>query len=280
MKNYNEEVLNLSKECNGYYKNLNRYVMNHTYELCKENSDLLESIRNTNDNSYMVKENETINVEKGMGKTNIIVSKKRTFEAAKAYKGKKVAVLNFANNHSIGGAPWSAGAQEESLCRTSTLYSCLEKFDEAFYGRHRDMYSNRQIDEMGNSDLIYLPNVTVFKTDESVPLQMDKADWFNVDVITSSAPELGYQYDLKTYRELIYNRLEKIVQVAKKENVEALILGAYGCGAFHNPPEVVATVFKMLLKQYHFETVEFAVYCNEDSKFSNYQIFKTIFEEK
>ncbi|MCI5583098.1 MAG: TIGR02452 family protein [Anaeroplasma sp.] len=280
MKEYNEEVLSISKEVNGHYRKLNKFVMDDTYEMCKTDPILLESIRNTNDNSYLVLDNEVFNVEKNNKTTNIIVSKKRTFAAAESYKGKKVAVLNFANNHSIGGAPWSAGAQEESLCRISTLYSCLKKFNMSFYGRHKDMFSNRQIDEMGNSDLIYLPNVTVFKTDESIPLQMDIDNWFNVNVITSAAPELGYQYDLKSYRELIYKRLEKVIQVAKMENVEVLILGAYGCGAFHNPPEVVATVFKILLKQYHFETVEFAVYCNEDSKFSNYQIFKTIFEEE
>lgn len=275
--NYNETIKEIETIKN--YRLLNRTVMQHTYELCNDDPNLLEAIRITNDNSYMVEEKDALNVEKDRKTTNIIVSKKRTFESAKTYKDKKVAVLNFANNHSIGGAPWSAGAQEESLCRTSTLYPCLEKFNEAFYEKHKYMYSNRQIDEMGNSDLIYLPNVTVFKTDESAPKLMDKNDWYNVDVITSAAPELGYTYDLNEYRKLIYKRLEKVIQIAKKEKVEVLILGAYGCGAFHNPPEVVATAFKMLLKQYHFETVEFAVYCNEDNQFSNYEIFKAIIEE-
>ena len=85
-------------------------------------------------------------------------------------------------------------------------------------------------------------------------------------------------YDWAEYRTLMYNRLKKIIQVAKKENVEVLILGAYGCGAFHNPPEIIAALFKDLLNEYHFDTVEFAVYCNKDDKFSNYNIFKNILE--
>ena len=75
MKNYNEEVLNLANEANGYYRKLNKFVMDHTYELCKIDSNLLESIRNTNDNSYMVEENDAINVQKDNGTSNIIISK-------------------------------------------------------------------------------------------------------------------------------------------------------------------------------------------------------------
>ena len=40
--------------------------------------------------------------------------------------------------------------------------------------------------------------------------------------------------------ELITSRIKKILDVAAKERVEVLILGAWGCGAFRNPREVVA----------------------------------------
>jgi len=55
--------------------------------------------------------------------TRYIVSGKRSFETAKEYTGKKVAVLNYANNHSTGDAPFSAGAQEESLCRCTNTFT-------------------------------------------------------------------------------------------------------------------------------------------------------------
>ena len=276
-KEYNKEIEEIAKE--GNFRKINHFVMDHTYFMCTNKDKQLMEIANTNDVSYMVKQEDEINVKPDGKTTNIIISKKRTYEAAKQYKGKRIAVLNFANNHSIGGAPWSAGAQEESLCRISTLYPCLEKYKEQFYEYHKDLYSKGKMDELGNDDLIYLPNILVFKTDESAPKVMRLDDWYFVDVITSAAPDLDRKfYDWAEYRTLMYNRLKKIIQVAKKENVEALILGAYGCGAFHNPPEIIASIFKDLLNEYHFNTVEFAVYCNNDEKFNNYNIFKNIFE--
>ena len=47
--------------------------------------------------------------------------------------------------------------------------------------------------------------------------------------------------------------------MAEKEQTEVLILGARGCGAFKNPISVVSKVFHILLNDYHFEVVEFAL---------------------
>ena len=276
MNNYNTKVEELLKECNGYYRTLNNFVMDHTYDICKSNDLLIKSIDYTNNNSYMVKEEDDVNVMKDSKTENIIVTGDRTIEAASKYKNKKVAILNFANNHSIGGAPWSSGAQEESLCRVSTLYPCLESFREPFYKYHSDLYHNGIIDNYGNNDLLYLPNITVFKTDESAPKLMDENDWFSIDVIASAAPMLYGYYDINRYKDTIYNRIKRILEIAKRENIEVLILGAYGCGAFNNPPEIVASTFKELLNEYHFDLVEFAVYCNNNYPTNNYHKFKNI----
>ena len=109
------------------YREINRAVMDNTMEMCSHINALKDSIDNSVRNEYVVYQSEAF--EAGDVKPNpeikIIVSKKRTYEAAEAYRGKKVCYLDFANNHNIGGAPWSAGAQEESMCRISTLYTCL-----------------------------------------------------------------------------------------------------------------------------------------------------------
>lgn len=239
----------------------------HQYET---NSELQEAVCISTSRQYIVLQEENIDQPLACDvSTEYVVSGKRSFEAAKCYQGKKIAVLNFANNHSIGGAPFSAGAQEESLCRCSTLYACLIAMKSKFYDKHIDQYSRREINYMGNDDLIYTPDVVVFKTDERTdpiyPKMMPRKDWYKVDVITSAAPELWHGNHMPAnYEEVVSSRIKKILDVAAKENVQVLILGAWGCGAFKNPSDVVARVFRSLLHNYSFETVEFALGTRED----------------
>lgn len=256
------------------YRTINRVVMSNTYELCSKINSLKESIKYSIAHQKVILDNEGIKlIDLDLNKKiNIFVSKKRTYEAASAYRGKKVAVLNFANNHSIGGAPYSAGAQEESLCRCSTLLPCLEACESTYYQPHRDAFNRLELDEYGNSDIIYTPNITVFKSDESEPELLDENDWYNVDVITCAAPELRCEYNTQKLIEVLTERIEKIIMSAVFNKVEVLILGAFGCGAFGNPPKLVAQIFReVLLKYKTFEIVEFAVFTRGDT--TNYDVF-------
>ncbi len=271
VEDYNKKIYTFDNN----YRALNKYVMDHTIKMCNEDKDLKYDIScSLADQMIVYQDDELKNVPTDGPTTNIIVSKKRTFEAAEQYVGKKIAVLNFANNHSVGGAPWSAGAQEESLCRCSTLYPCIKAAEIPFYQKHRDEFSKGTIGMLGSDDLIYTPRITVFKTDESAPFMRDSDEWFHVDVITSAAPEFRGEMEYAAIADVLYRRLRKVFEIAKLHKVEVLILGAYGCGAFGNPPKIVAQVFRTLLEEFKFETVEFAVYCtNYDAK-SNYAIFK------
>ena len=68
--------------------------------------------------------------------------------------------------------------------------------------------------------------------------------------------------------------------MAAKENVQVLILGAWGCGAFHNNPNNVAQCFKTVLADYgyakYFDNICFAIYGGEDGK--NITAFRNCFE--
>ena len=247
------------------YEMINHDVMTDTKKQYESVAELKEAVKSSIEQQYMVAQEENIDqpqVEKS--ETRYVCSGKRSFEAAKAYKGKKTAVLNFANNHSIGGSPFTAGAQEESLCRCSTLYPCLEAMRVPFYLKHACQFKRGEIGYMGNDDLIYTPDVVVFRTDELTapiyPRMMEKSEWYKVDVITCAAPDLRkLRSKPSDYEEVIFSRVKKILDVAAKEKVEVLILGEWGCGAFKNDSIIVSKAFYSLLKNYNFETVEFAL---------------------
>ncbi len=218
-------------------------------------------------------------------KARVVVSRLRSFEAAARYPGQKVTVLNFASSTSPGGGVENgASAQEECLCRVSTLYPCLttQAACDQFYGPHRAAPN-----PLHNDDIIYTQDVVVLKDDDYRPLSAP----FHVDVITCAAPNLRESPSNRYNRndgdavhispekllELHLKRARKILTVAAANGAQVLILGAFGCGAFRNDPTVVAAAYQQALPQFlnHFKTIEFAVYCRPgDSR--NYDAFTKI----
>ena len=65
-----------------------------------------------------------------------------------------------------------------------------------------------------------------------------------------------------------------MLTVAAAKKADILVLGAFGCGAFHNDPDVVANAYKTALSVFPkvFEHIEFAVYCPPNDS-SNYEAF-------
>lgn len=208
----------------------------------------------------------------------VIVSRRRSFEAALRYPGERVCVLNFASaTHPGGGVSVGSSAQEECLCRCSTLYNCLndKAVWEGFYTPHR-LSGNA----LNNDDLLYTPCVQIVKDDDYGLL----ATPVGVDVITCAAPDLRAArpgaVSPETLLRLHEQRARRILTVAAQEQAEAVILGAFGCGAFGNDPLVVAQAYRNVLPEfvYHFRTIEFAVYCppaNDD----NFRAFKQLLAE-
>lgn len=261
-------------------------IFKDTMNLCSNNKDLVSSIQNFIQKQQIIYEEDKVGIDT-LAKSNIdsaeiVVSRRRTFEAASLYKGFRVCVLNFASATNPGGGVESgASAQEECLCRVSTLYKCLNTPNNMkhFYNYHR-----RKLNNIYNDDCIYTPDIKVFKKDTNNNESLPRDKWFNVDVITCAAPRLSYNkfgatvaLTDKELLELHKNRLEKIVRIAVANKEEVLILGAFGCGAFRNNPEVVAKAFKHVIEQYrnYFKIIEFAVYDNGAPK--NYNVFNRVF---
>lgn len=75
--------------------------------------------------------------------------------------------------------------------------------------------------------------------------------------------------------EIHVNRARRFFEVAGVNGNEVLILGAFGCGAFQNSPQIVAQAYQQVLAEYEgvFETIEFAVYGSSRDT-SNYEWFE------
>ena len=74
--------------------------------------------------------------------------------------------------------------------------------------------------------------------------------------------------------ELHKKRGKHILTVVASYNVDILVLGAFGCGAFQNNPSIVAKAYYDILPEFKncFKVIEFAIYCTErDTK--NYFAF-------
>ena len=272
---------------------MNRNIFKDTERMCKTDAELSDATKVSVANQRFIAEAEDIptpelNIYRK--KANVVVSKKRTYEAAKAYKGNHVAVHNFASATNPGGGVVNgAGAQEECLCRCSNLYFCLNTPDMwgMFYTPHRAAH-----DPIHNDDIIYTPDIVVFKTDTDRPELMERDDWYIVDVITCAAPNLrekpsnrynsgdGTRAVTLSNRELQViheKRLRRILDSAVMNHADTVILGAFGCGAFCNEPQVVATAAANVVRDYMyaFKNIEFAVYCRPSDD-SNYRVFNSV----
>ena len=221
----------------------------------------------------------------------VYVTKSKTFEAALCLhserSGAKIAVLNFASATNPGGGVKSgSSAQEESLCRCSTLYPTLNQrwlWDQYYL-------PNREAKDPLHTDVcIYSPGVVICKSDESIPQRLPEEQFVTVDVITCAAPNLrrspGNRHNpdasnaanisKQDLLQLHIRRAKHILHVAAANHVDCLVLGAFGCGAFENDPNVVARAYAVAIEEYrrHFEVIEFAIYCREWET-DNYNAFK------
>ena len=76
-------------------------------------------------------------------------------------------------------------------------------------------------------------------------------------------------------------RAKHILTVAAANEVNILVLGAFGCGAFANDPRVVADATFEALDEFikYFDVVEFAIYCRKFET-ENYDAFLQTYERK
>lgn len=153
----------------------------------------------------------------------------------------KVLALNFANGVSAGGGfLHGARAQEECLCRSSSLYLTLE--NDPMYAAH----AKRPIPDSSDWSILS-PDVPVFRLDDGTTLD----EPYLLSFLTSAAPYAPTVGKVKS-AELMKSRIHRVLEIASSYGFDSLVLGAWGCGAFDNDPIATARDFKEAL------TIDFA----------------------
>ena len=199
-----------------------------------------------------------------------------SFEAAKRLH--EPMVMNFANAHNAGGGfRLGASAQEEALCRCSTLYSSISS--KAASEMYR--YNNTHLSKVESDHMLYSPEVWVIRGGD---LQLT-ANPFKVSVITIPAPNrrgAAFIASENLIESTMTRRIRIMLHTAVSRGCKELVLGAWGCGAFGNSPQKVSHYFRKVLMDEGYEKcfthIVFAVYGKSDGK--NVTAFRETFKDK
>lgn len=207
----------------------------------------------------------------------IFVTKERAIECAlrlsKEVSG-RIAVLNFASAKNPGGGVANgASAQEEAICRITNLYPslCLMRDKGIFYdSKRRSPYSD---------EVLYSRDIVVIKSDEDEPKLLAKNERILTDVVTCAAPnQTGLKIPDDEVQEIIRRRIVRVLDACIENGAVNVVLGAWGCGAFRNPPKPVVTAIMTEISEkytFAFNNIVFAVYCR-GKEIVNYETFAEV----
>lgn len=175
-------------------------------------------------------------------------------------QGERPLLLNMANRYNPGGnVVQGARAQEETLFRSSNYFLSLFQF--AYYSKEYNLPQRRNSYPLAmDYGAVFSPGVTFFRGGIDTGFALFNKP-FKVDLIAVPAfnrPELflkGGLYWLKDKGQIeaITNKIRTILRVAIVNGFTTLILSAFGCGAFKNPPNHVAKIFAQVFEEKEFK---------------------------
>ena len=201
-------------------------------------------------------------------------------------------VLNMASNlNPGGGVHGGAGAQEEYLFRCTDYFRFLyqyaspRSFDcEKEYGiPHHPTHTYPLNHNFGG---IFSHGVTVFRDQETNGYALLDAPW-QTNFVAVAAINLrrsiahGQTAIPDKFIPSTLHLIRTILRIAYNNGQRRLVLGAFGCGAFANPPGHMAQLFKQVFEEPEFQGVFreicFAIIEDHNSQGKNYNAFQAVF---
>lgn len=191
-------------------------------------------------------------------------------------KGYNPVILNLADAYvACGYYEKGSNAQEESLCRQSTLSQSLyQYYDKVKAERSGVGFKGKKYPMDIRFGAVYSPHVTVFRKGARDGFAlMDEP--YETAIISCAALDFnekhGKNREFRTSdggftnegREIMFSKIRTIYGAALLAGHDALVLGAFGCGAFRLRPDLVAELFREVLFEpafkNRFRAVTFAI---------------------
>ena len=200
-------------------------------------------------------------------------------------------VLNMASAKNPGGGVYGgAGAQEEYLFRCSDYYRFLfqyadpASFDcEKVYGiPHNPRHSYPLKRNFGG---VYSHGVTIFRNTEANGYALLETPW-KVNFVAVAANNIRRYMNGRTtipdkFIPSTLSLIRTILRIAYNNGQRRLVLGAFGCGAFANPPGHMAQLFKQVFEEPEFQglfrEIHFSIIEAHNSHGRNVNAFKEVF---
>ena len=194
--------------------------------------------------------------------------------------GLNPAVLNLADAyHACGMYNSGSGAQEESLCRASTLSLTLYQYYNKMWAKKagvplRPISAYPMDIHFGG---IYSPGVTVFRDNQKTGFALREEPYQTAFISLAALnfrPDDKAKINNREYcadnggftpegEQIMFDKIRTIYRIALLNGHDTLVLGAFGCGVFQLKPELVAKYFKQILDEDEFRgkfhTIVFAM---------------------
>lgn len=175
-------------------------------------------------------------------------------------------VLNMANAYVPGGGyKLGCSTQEEQLFRRTNLHMCLD-------------YQKKEMYPIPKYGTIYTKNAIVIKDNDAKNYEF--LNEIRLMSFIASAAHVCRPHDIvsfygkKTLRGVVeqdtLQKMHAIFRTGILMNHDSIILSAYGCGAFGNPSNHIAELFKKIIPEYdkYYKFIIFAI-LDDSNAFKN-----------
>lgn len=166
-------------------------------------------------------------------------------------------VLNLADRFVPGGAVLNGSrAQEESLFRSTNLFLSMYRFKKEYAALCGLEAARQQYPMPRRFGGIYVPNATVFRdgVENKFALLPHPYSLSFVSVAAISGPRLTEEGLLtEEDADLTKDKMRTILRIGLLNGHDSIVLGAFGCGAFHNPPRHITRLFHEVFEEKEFK---------------------------